>query len=88
MTKWRRYRFYANLNDYRPVKWPALGPYWCSGESDTHSVVIAYLPADVDLKEFWPEAIDVEFTDEMELHYSDRFPKPGWWHEIEQKAGQ
>jgi hypothetical protein len=28
---WIRYRFHANADDYRPVKFPPPGPYWCSG---------------------------------------------------------
>jgi hypothetical protein len=31
MAKWIRYRFHANPDDYRPVKFPSPGPYWCTG---------------------------------------------------------
>ena len=84
-AEWKRFRFRAALPDYRPVKWPPLGPYWCSGEGDDYSIIIAYLPAnrEKDLREFWPEAASIEFTEETEISYSDRFPKPGWWEEIE-----
>lgn len=85
--KWDRVRFKANLEDYRPVKWPPLGPYWCSGESDTNSIVVAYLPHSTgakntvqQLKEFWPEAEEVELTHvNTDLEFSDRFRKPDWW---------
>ncbi len=78
-TKWRRYRFQANLEDYRPVVFPTPGPYWCSGSGDEYSIVITYLPTKTNLKKYWPEASDIEFTDEDEIHYTDRFPKPEWW---------
>lgn len=29
--KWVRYRFHANPDDYRPVKFPPPGPCWCTG---------------------------------------------------------
>lgn len=74
---------YVNLDDYRPVKWPPIAPYWCSGEDDTHSIIVAYFPAgssDEQIKEFWPEAIKIDRMQEgVPLTYSDRFPKPDWW---------
>lgn len=84
---WDRVRFKANLEDYRPVIWPPRGPYWCSGESDTHSIVVAYFPHSSRgvntvkaIKQFWPEAKDIEFTHvDTELEFSDRFQKPDWW---------
>lgn len=78
-TKWRRYRFHANLDDPRPVKFPPPGPWWCSGQGDDYAIVIAYLPRNAKLKQFWPEASEVEFTDEDEITFTDRFPKPDWW---------
>jgi len=82
--KWRRYRFHANLEDSRPVKFPPPGPWWESGFGDDCSIVIAYLPQNVELKEFWPEASKVEFTNETEISFSDRFPRPTWWKGEEQ----
>jgi len=42
-----RCRFYVNQeeveNDYRPVSWPIKYPYWCSGESETDFILIAYV---------------------------------------------
>ena len=73
--KWMRLRFHANPGDYRAVKWPPLGPYWCSGQggwdNDSFSVVVAFIPldehtedqlaaAEAIVKEFWPEATEIE----------------------------
>jgi len=73
-----RARFKANLDDYRPVKFPTPYPYWCSGCSEEHSIVIAYADSEKQILEFWPEAEDIEYEDieENEIIFSERFPKP------------
>lgn len=81
---WDRIRIYVNLDDYRSVVWPPIGPYWCSGSTEHHSIVIAYVPSrasDKEIRRQWPE---VESIDRIEINmpqilYSDRFPKPDWW---------
>lgn len=82
---WDRIRFKANLEDYRPVLWPPPGPYWCSGESDTHSIVVAYFPkgsSDKMIKKYWPEAEEIDRMQEgTSLEFSDRFQEPEWWKE-------
>lgn len=78
-ANWRRYRFHANEDDPRPVKFPPPGPWWCSGSGDGYSIVICYLPPKVKLTTYWPEAKKVDYTEETELSFSDRFPKPVWW---------
>lgn len=81
--KWDRIRIFANLEDYRPVLWPPLGPYWCSGFNDKHSVVVAYVPHGTSLKEvqrYWPEVREVDTMQErIDLEFSSRFPKPEWY---------
>lgn len=83
MSKLVRYRFNANYDDYRPVKWPPPGPYWCTGYAcdESYATVIAYLPAGQNLHTWWPEAdgIDAEAVDE--IVYTSRFPKPVWYKE-------
>lgn len=83
VTKWDRIRFEANLDDYRCVPWPPLGPYWCSGFNDKHSIVVAYVPAgttDAQLKKYWPEIREVDRMQEnTSLTFTDRFPQPDWW---------
>jgi len=83
---WYRCRFKANEDDYRPVKWPPPGPYWCSGFGDGYNIVIAYVRSLPEVLEFWPEADDVEHTEESEIKFSDRFPKPDWWNPEARKA--
>jgi len=76
---WVRARFDADLNDPRPVKVPAPGPWWCTGYGETYSTVVAYLRPGQDLHEWWPEAdrIDMQHTDQ--IVFTDRFPCPDWW---------
>ena len=85
--KWRRYRFYTeSVDDYKPILWPPPGPYWCSGELETHAILVAYIPEGVDLLEYWPEAEVDDFTIETEVTFSSRFPKPDWWEELEDQV--
>lgn len=79
-----RSRFKANGNDYRPIKWPPPGPYWCSGyDSEDNSILIAYSETKQQIKEFWPEAFDIE-SEEQEISFTERFPKPDWYEEPQQ----
>lgn len=79
MPRWYRYRFHANEDDPRPVKFPPPGPWWRTGSGDDYSIVVAYLPPKAKLTDYWPEASDVDRTEEAELTFTDRFPKPDWW---------
>lgn len=76
-----RARFHANEDDYRPVKWPVKHPYWCTGYGDGYSVVVAYADNLKEIKKNWPEAKNIETTEEKEYSFSDRFPKPDWFKE-------
>jgi hypothetical protein len=48
--KWMRMRFHSNADDYRAIKWPPPGPYWCSAHGGwgecSFSVVVAFIPID------------------------------------------
>lgn len=95
MPNWYRARFKANAEDYRAVKWPPPGPYWCSGHSggyldkDTnefipetpeHSTVIAYVKNIDQIPEYWPEVKELDFVQfKDEIEYTERFKKPEWW---------
>lgn len=79
--KWMRHRFRANLDDSRPVKFPPPGPWWETGWDFQCAIVVAYLPPGEPVTNWWPEAVDIESTEEAELFFSDRFPKPDWWTE-------
>ncbi len=77
---WKRYRFQQPTADYRPVKFPPPGPYWCTGYTSDAAILVAYLPADRNLADFWPEARAVEELDAPDgPRFTDRFPKPEWW---------
>ena len=77
---WKRYRFWTAAEDYRPIKFPPPGPWWCSGSDfQDRSCIIVYLPSITNLLEYWPEAEEVEFTEESEIIFTDRFSKPDWW---------
>lgn len=78
-VKMIRARFKANEEDYRPINWPVKHPYWCTGYGDGYSVVVAYADSVAEVLKNWPEAKDIEFTEESEYSFSDRFPKPEWF---------
>lgn len=80
---WRRHRFKTSEggDDYRPVKFNAAYPWWCSGFAGdgSYSVIVAYLPATEDLRAYWPDAFDVETTEEEGITFTDRFPRPAYF---------
>lgn len=84
-AKWDRVRFKAYIEDWRPVKMPTPGPCWCSGEGDGYAVMVAYFPAgatDAVIQQYWPEATAIDrLQTNVDLEFSDRFPKPDWWKE-------
>lgn len=76
-----RFRFKVPGDDYRPIEFPPVGPYWCTGRSDTHCIVVAYAP---DLETLtsashWPDAEDVDDGGEQPITFTDRFRRPDWW---------
>lgn len=75
-----RARFKANMNDYRPVKWPVKHPYWCTGYGTNYSIVIAYADNEAEILENWPEAQDIDIEEVEEYTFSSRFPKPDWFN--------
>lgn len=78
---WLRVRFQTTESDYRPIVFPAPGPWWCSGSSSTHNILIAYVKDLNQILEFWPEAEHIEDPEEQEeITFTDRFPKPSWWN--------
>ena len=74
-----RVRFYCNLDDPRPINWPVKFPYWVTGESETHSIVVSYADSENYIKRNWPEAIDLDSQEVPAITFSDRFPKPDWY---------
>ena len=83
-SNWLRIRFEQPTQDFRPVKFPPPGPYWCSGHSCTDEgdtpILIAYLKTEEQLKEYWTEAQNISLTEECDhITFTTRFPKPKWW---------
>jgi len=78
-----RARFHANADDWRPIKFPPPGPAWCTGYAadGSYSTVVAYAESEDQIREFWPEASNIEADDRNEITFTDRFPRPDWWPE-------
>lgn len=74
-----RCRFRANPDDYRPIKFPPPHPYWCTGYGEGYSIVVAYADDEAQIKEFWPEATDLDSEPKTEYVFTDRFPRPEWF---------
>ena len=73
-----RARFKANADDYRPVNWPIKHPYWCTGYTENHSIIVAYADDIDEIFDNWPEAKDVDAITVQEYQFTNRFPKPSW----------
>lgn len=85
MKKLFRVRFHANPWDYRSVIWPVKYPYWCSGYGDDYSIVVAYVDSKATLLKQWPEATEIEMIPTDKVEFSDRFTRPDWFKEQEDK---
>lgn len=88
-TTWWRHRFRANLDDPRPVTFPPPGPWWRTGYGESYSTVVAYLPTNVAVVDYWPEASDIDSSPAPDgPQFTGRFPRPAWWtDELAAKAG-
>ena len=81
MPKYKRYRFKTkSLDDYRPLKdmTDINCPWWCSGEGKDFATIICFLPYNVDLKEYWDDAYNIEVKEREEIIYTSRFLRPDW----------
>lgn len=76
-----RARFRVNPDDYRPVKFPPPHPYWCTGQAGdgSYAILVAYADNEDQLREFWPDAHDIEAQERHSYAFTDRFPKPDWF---------
>jgi hypothetical protein len=80
--KWMRYRFKTkSIKDYRPLKFDPRYPWWCTGEGDGHVIIVAYLPFEANLIEYWNDAYDIDFEGRDSIEFSSRFPKPEYYQE-------
>jgi hypothetical protein len=80
-----RFRFHANAEDPRPLKWPILHPYWVTGYhgGGWYSVIVAYANDLAYIYELWPEADEIQVEQVDDYFFNDRFPKPDWF-EVEE----
>ncbi|MBG9693224.1 hypothetical protein ABD91_21025 [Lysinibacillus sphaericus] len=77
---WKRYRFKTkSTKDYRPLIFNPKYPWWCSGEGDGYVVIVAYLPEKDDLFKYWDDAYEVEYAEEKEITFTERFSKPDYY---------
>jgi len=79
-----RVRFKANYEDSRPVNWPVKYPYWESGldGDESYAIVISYADDEKYIMENWPEATDLEIQEVGSFLFTDRFPKPSWFNNV------
>ena len=84
-----RCRFKANHDDPRPVKFPPPHPWWCTGYAgdDSYSIVVAYADNEDQIKEYWPEAAELDSEETIAYFFNSRFPKPDWFELQENKNG-
>lgn len=75
-----RVRFKSTHPDYRPVKWPIKHPYWCTGQGEGYSILVAYADSEEQIKELWPEATELDSEEVNEYLFTPRFPKPEWFN--------
>lgn len=77
----RRFRFLVPGDDGRPMTFPPSGPYWITGSSETHEVVVAYCRDQETLTspDMWPDAEQIDDLGEQEIVYTDRFQRPEWY---------
>ncbi len=74
-----RIRFKTNSEDYRPINWPLKHPYWCSGYGEGYATLISYADDESYIMDNWPEAYDLDPSEETEYLFTSRFPKPKWF---------
>jgi hypothetical protein len=76
-----RYRFKIPGHDGRPVAFPPVAPFWTTGSSFTHTIVVAFAP-DIETltsKTHWPDAEEIDETVDSPVGFTDRFQRPDWW---------
>lgn len=76
-----RARFKTDPDDPRPVNWPIKHPYWVTGHSDDHSIVVAYADDEVELLHNWPDANDIDTEEVEDYAFNSRFPMPDWFND-------
>jgi hypothetical protein len=76
-----RARFKASLEDPRPINWPVKHPFWVTGESNAHSIVVSYADNEKYIYDNWPEAEDLIYHPATHYDFTSRFQQPDWFNE-------
>ncbi len=77
-----KYRFKTkSVQDFRPLVFNRKYPWWCTGTAgdDSYVTIICYLPKSEDLQKYWDDAYDIYCEKDVEIQFTDRFPKPNWY---------
>jgi hypothetical protein len=80
--EWKRYRFKTrSIGDHRPLVFNPQCPWWCTGKSEAggYASIVAYLPSNENLLNYWDDAFDIEFSNESGITFSERFPMPDYF---------
>jgi len=85
-----RVRFICRADDHRPVDSPEVPwnkhPWWCTGYTSGHAIIVAWADDMKCLKARWPEVdeaeVDILEENAFAYTYSSRFPQPEWFNEI------
>lgn len=77
-----RARFKIKGEDGRAMVWPVQLPFWITGYSATHAIVVAYVRDLSTLYWLWPDAEGVDCEEVgLVVPSHDRFPLPEWFHQ-------
>lgn len=83
MNKWVRHRFYTrSVDDPRPLVFNPRYPWWESGYGQDFAVIVAYLPEDENLYKYWDDAFNIESTEQQQIVFTNRFPRPDYFLEL------
>lgn len=75
---WKRVTFRTGLDESRPIKLPAPGPWWRDTVVGEESLMIAYTKTLEQVLEYWPTATGIQHRDMPGFSFEDTFPKPKW----------
>lgn len=79
--KFRRHKFHIPGADCAPQLFPPPGPYWCIGHGDGFSIVVAFLPAEIEVSKHWPDATRIHTGPALDQAPPDRYPNINFWPE-------
>ena len=81
-----RIRFKTNAEDYRPIIFNPLFPWWCTGyDASGASIIVCYLPPEEDLLKYWDDAFDIDTEEDCEITFTLRFPRPDYYPQMEEE---